>query len=65
MLLLQWDTSDMKAVFRTKQQLKNILKDGNVDERYGSSGKSGCLYLYVQIQSQTTKSKRDGYGCKQ
>ena len=44
---------DMKAVFRTKQQLQEYIETGNVDELLCTrSGKSGCLYLYVQIQSQ-------------
>ena len=62
-----WDTSDMKAVFRTKQQLIDYVKDGNVENvhmvRSGKSGFYVSLFKYIsELQSQKKLGRDRHYG---
>ena len=63
-----WDTSDMKAVFRTKQQLIEYVKDGKV-ERIWFALVNQFSRLALQNISKLQSQKRFGrhrhYGCKQ
>lgn len=59
-----WDTSDMKAVFRTKQQLIDYVKDGNVESAHMvRSGKSGFyVSLFKTSPNYKVKKGLDGTG---
>ena len=59
-----WDTSDMKAVFRTKQQLIEYVKDGKVENVHMMrSGKSGFyVSLFKYSPNYKTKRNLDGTG---